>query len=345
MDARRAVKWFAARGNEKFSSVGKTRLPFWFVLTNRDAASAIWEGLVAKETGSFSGHESFPLRYGWPKKCVDAVAARPDVFAHDDAMVVLGVGKNMVKAIRHWGLATRVVEVDPETTSGDLRVSPIGALVFGTDGFDPYLEDPRTPWLLHWLLSTHREKATTWAWAFGSLDRRAFSREDFLRELVAAGISSRATKGSLARDVEVFFRTYVPARAARTVAVEDTLDCPLVELRLLREEGDGRYEFVRGLKPSLDDATFGFAVLEFWRRVAPDRETLSFGELLDKPGSPGRVFKLDERALVERLEAAESWSRGALLHDDTAGVRQLLRKKRVDPLAHLANELRRGRAA
>ena len=26
------------------------------------------------EAASFSGHESFALRYAWPKKCVDAVA-------------------------------------------------------------------------------------------------------------------------------------------------------------------------------------------------------------------------------------------------------------------------------
>ena len=78
---------------------------------------------------SFVGHESFPLRYGWLKKCVDAVAARPDVFAHDDAMVSLGVGKNMVKAIRHWGLITRVIEVDPEGAASrgrSLRVTPLG---------------------------------------------------------------------------------------------------------------------------------------------------------------------------------------------------------------------------
>jgi len=52
------------------------------------------------EGPSFSGHESFPLRYGWLKKCVDAVAEDAVFFARDDAMVALGVGKNMVRAVK-----------------------------------------------------------------------------------------------------------------------------------------------------------------------------------------------------------------------------------------------------
>jgi hypothetical protein len=297
-------------------------------------------GREAESAVSFSGHESFPLRYGWPKKCVDAVARHGDVFAHDDAMVVLGVGKNMVKAIRHWGLTTRVIEADPNGRGKAMRVSALGEVLFGERGADPYLEDPRTLWLLHWLISTHREKATTWSWSFGSWNRQAFSRDELLRDLQGADLSTRATASSIGRDVEVFLRTYVPARATRSVAVEDTLDCPLVELHLLREDPtERRYEFVRGPKPSLDNATLGFALLEFWQRVAPDRDSLSFEEILRHPGSPGRVFKLDDDSLVARFEDVARWSHKALLHDDTAGVRQLLRRKRVEPMDWLRREL------
>lgn len=288
---------------------------------------------------SFSGHESFPLRYGWPKKCVDAVARDPELFAGDEAMVALGVGKNMVKAVRHWGLALRLVEPDPDAPRRALRVSGLGALIFGDEGVDPYLEDPRTLWLLHWLLCSSREKATTWSWAFGAWGRLAFTRDELLRDLQATGLPPRTTASTLGRDVDVFLRTYVLARASRAVAIEDTLDCPLVELRLLREDPtERRYEFVRGPKPSLDNATLGFALLEFWNRVAPERDTLSFDEILRHPGSPARVFKLDDDSLVARFEDVARWSHKALLHDETAGVRQLLRHKRVEPLAWLRRE-------
>lgn len=296
---------------------------------------------------SFSGHESFTLRYGWPKKCVDAVAAQPDALSRDDAMVALGVGKNMVKAIRHWGLTARLVSpVDDAAGArrGELRVTPLGAALFGEEGADPYLEDPRTPWLLHWLLCTSPGRATTWAWAFGELDRRAFTRDELLRDLRAATVAGRATENTLGRDIDVFVRTYAPSKVERG-AVEDSLDGPLVELRLLREEpAERRYEFVRGPKPTLDDVVFGYAVLDYWGRVAPELDTLSVDALARGRGSPGRVFQLDDGSLSERLEACARWSRGVLLHDETAGLRQLLRKRRVDPTRWLVDELTRARA-
>ena len=304
------------------------------------------------EGASFSGHESFPLRYGWLKKCVDAVAEDATFFSRDDAMVALGVGKNMVRAIRHWALTARVVEPDPDAEASRggraLRVSALGALLFGREGVDPYLEDIRTLWLVHWLIATHPERASTWRWAFGEWGRQDFSRDELLRDLQTQALSARATPATLSRDADVFLRTYLPARATRAVAVEDTLDSPLVELRLLREDPVGqRCEFVRGPKPSLDSDTFGFALLEFWERAAGERDTLGVDELLARPGAPGRVFRLDPGSLAERLESVERWSRGAVLYDDTAGLRQLLRKKRVDPQAWLAHALRagRGRAA
>ena len=49
---------------------------------------------------SFSGHETFVFRYGWLTKAVTAVTEDPGVFAREDAIVRLGVGKNMVRSIR-----------------------------------------------------------------------------------------------------------------------------------------------------------------------------------------------------------------------------------------------------
>jgi hypothetical protein len=64
---------------------------------------------------SFSGHETFVFRYTWLKKAVDAVSFDPRIFGQDDAIVTLGVGKNMVRSIRHWGLATGTLEEEPKS--------------------------------------------------------------------------------------------------------------------------------------------------------------------------------------------------------------------------------------
>ena len=73
---------------------------------------------MAAAQNQFSGHESFPLRYPWLKKGFDAVAADAGAFLRDDAVATLGVGKNMVRAIRHWCLAAGVLV---EGDAGGLR--------------------------------------------------------------------------------------------------------------------------------------------------------------------------------------------------------------------------------
>src|SRR5262245_9789457 len=107
---------------------------------------------------SFSGHESFPFRYGWMKKGIDAVRSDGAVFSSDDAITILGVGKNMVRSIRHWCLAARLIEEfqpDPASRRSLLRPTPLGTALFTNDGWDPYLEDPATAWLLHWQIATN----------------------------------------------------------------------------------------------------------------------------------------------------------------------------------------------
>jgi hypothetical protein len=66
---------------------------------------------------AFSGHETFPFRYAWLKKGVDAVIQNPSVFSDDRAMIVLGVGKNMVHSIRHWCWAARLIEEETNSRS------------------------------------------------------------------------------------------------------------------------------------------------------------------------------------------------------------------------------------
>ena len=99
---------------------------------------------LAPETlPKFAGHETFTLRYGWLKKAVDATRERQDIFLQDDALVTLGVGKNMVRSIRHWGLVTGILEENNDVANNrgrSIRPSALGNLLFGPHGLDPYLE-------------------------------------------------------------------------------------------------------------------------------------------------------------------------------------------------------------
>src|SRR5687767_6823318 len=107
---------------------------------------------------SFSGHETFVFRYGWLKKAVDAVLKNAEVFRQEDAIVTLGVGKNMVRSIRHWALATKVLEEVSESRGSGLRPTDFGRFLFGEEGKDPYLVDPNSLWLLHWNLVSNESR-------------------------------------------------------------------------------------------------------------------------------------------------------------------------------------------
>ena len=47
------------------------------------------------------------------------------------------------------------------------------------------------------------------------------------------------------------------------------------------------------------DGIFLFALADFWARRAPEQATLAIDTPAYEPGSPGRIFKLDEDALID----------------------------------------------
>jgi hypothetical protein len=234
----------------------------------------------------------------------------------------------MVRSMRHWALATSVLQEEPKSRGSLMRVSQLGQFLFGSSGKDAYLEDPATLWLLHWQLLAHPTKCTTWKWVFSSLPSNEFTRNTLVESLreAARKTGSEPSESSVRRDVEVFVRTYLPSRLSSGLIAEESLDCPLVELDLLQETA-GVFRFARGPKETLPDSVFAFAVSDYWHRTASGRESLSFTDLLYGLSSPGSAFKLDENSLVERLERLEHFSEGDLSYADTAGLKQLYRHR------------------
>jgi hypothetical protein len=296
---------------------------------------------------SFSGHETFPFRYPWLKKGFDAALEAGHVFLRDDAITTLGVGKNMVRSIRHWCLATGVLA---ENRDRGLALNPtkFGARLLAEKGLDPYLEDPVTLWLLHWQIASSRGRAATWFWTFSYFHEPEFTREALTSALYSwtqTLSGKQVAESSLKRDVEVFLRTYVPSRQSRGGIAEDSIDCPLVELGLITQPGDGQtYRFRRGAQQSLSDGILLYSVLRFWEGFSPTAETLALHDLGRQPGSPGRLFKIDESSLAERLEVIERLTEGSLFYRETAGLRQLYRKRLLDPNEVLADAyVKRGR--
>ena len=282
--------------------------------------------------GQFAGHETFPLRLLWLKKAYDAVGSGADArtFQEQDAIARFGVGRNMAASIRYWALASGFFSERDRL----IAATPLGATILADDGFDPYLEQAATVWLAHWHVAATPEMTTTAYYAFNLLSAIEFDPAILLEELFALVEENRwrATRGTLKRDIEVFLRSYVRRGDALN---EDAAEPLLAELAMIREARlGGWYEFVRGPKPSLHDAVFALALDQYWERSGGST-TLTTEQICYAPGSPGRVFKLDEDSVITRLMRLDDLTGGAWQWVDTAGLRQVQRTAAFDPMTTL----------
>ncbi len=270
---------------------------------------------------SFARHETFHPRFGWFRKAYAVAAQDPGVFKRPDAPVVLGVGKNMVRAIRFWGFAAKIIAKDPRSPN---RRAPTfvptrrGRALFGEGGWDPYMEDPGTLWLLHWLLLAPPSQLPVFWLAFNEFGAVEFAESD-LTESVLAQLEAAAdwpvpNESSVRKDVSALLRTYAPVEESRRVAVDDLLDCPMRELNLLgRSPATGLHRFALGSKPTLPSEIAVHAVLDWADRVGIGARTVALSRLAHEPGSPGRAFKLNEHELLAILQPAAERTKGLRL--------------------------------
>lgn len=278
----------------------------------------------------FAGHETFPLRLLWLKKAFDAVGsgAPSGTFQEQEAIARFGVGRNMAASMRYWALASRFFQ----EADRQIFPTPLGKLILSDDGFDPYVERAASVWICHWHIASTPEMTTTAYYAFNALAAIEFDPSTLIDELLSLVSAKgwRATRGTLKRDVEVFLRSYARKGDALT---EDAAEPLLAELGLVREARlGGWYEFVRGPKPTLHDGVFAYALSEFWERQGGS-SSLTAEQVCYGPGSPGRVFKLDEDSVITRLMRLDDVTGGAWRWTDTAGLRQIQRIQDVDPIS------------
>ena len=282
---------------------------------------------------AFGRHESFPLRYGWITKGIRALVKTPDIFTRDDATVTLGVGKNMVSAIRHWLLAARIVERDGRQ---DLVVSPVGDILFPDEdeGGDPYLEDEATIWLLHWLMATNPSNATAIYWFFNHFHKTEFGSAEVaatLSDYVRKNVKARVAASTLKSDATLLLRMYAPAREGRNLVLEDMLNSPLAELRLLDRIDTRTWRAFPTPREELPLDVFAFAVAELFAHLGTKQ--LSVAQLMYSEKdhcAPGAVFRMTEEGLVQKVEALCAAFPNSLRMDRTAGLYQLYQIREIE---------------
>jgi hypothetical protein len=280
----------------------------------------------------FSGHESFSLRYPWLKKGYEEICKDSGAFSADDAVVRLGVGKNMVQSIRYWCLATRMLRSESSSHGRVLFPSDLGSRLLGDTGWDPYVEDEGTAWLLHWNLCSVGTWTPTWYWAFNFLPSTALSQpslvalmSDWVRALGWADVAASTKK----RDLECMIHCYCARRIGSRAALE-SISCPLQGLGLVEwDASSGLLRWPTGNKPSLPLAVFIYALCEYWWKTQPHRLSLDIQEICLAEGSPGRVFRLDEDSVLNYVSQIAAVAANSLSLERTPLVNRVVAKKAV----------------
>lgn len=277
----------------------------------------------------FSGHETFPIRQLWLLKAYTyalkhASDDKGAVFSGDEAMVELGVGKNMVSSMRFWGDAVGILN----NKHGSTVPSSLGHLIFGE--LDPNCEHPSTPWLVHWQLSNRPNRSTVFWYLFNQVNTQTLTREDFQSglTLLANKAGKKISAQTIKRDVEVCLRSYVPFLAGRNKAVtEEFIEPLLAGLGIVKVFSKDVFGIPRSARPTLSNGLFAFALMDYWLTRPGNTATLDFFQISHAIGSPGKVFRIDENSLAERLEELETFTNGELVWTEQSGIKAVIRRE------------------
>lgn len=221
---------------------------------------------------TFSGHESFQCKSLWLKKGYD-YAKNGKSFNDDYAVVELGVGKNMVAAIRYWLRAFGITDSNDQPTD-------LGDYLLGADGCDPYIEDIGTLWLLHYLL-VKKQVATLYNIVFVEYNksRKEFDKTDLANVIRRMFADKRFgntpyNEKTIARDIDTLLKNYV---APDSVKACDDFSALLLDLKLIAKSGKDLYTFHATGRAKMESLIFLFVVLDY---TGGEQQVIEFDVLL-----------------------------------------------------------------
>ena len=268
----------------------------------------------------FRAHDTFFIRKGWLSKGMRCVSKKPDVFISRDEnpMDALGIGANMVKALRYWLQAVGLT-VEPSKGKRVQSLTALGKQVYKNDA---YIEELGTLYLLQYRLASQKEEATAWYFFFNEFSMSEFSREEFVVALqkYTKMIDSETDYAirSLNDDFQCIINTYLPRYKSNPTKVspENNIDCPFGELGLVDILNKRKKIYKKSVPVS--NTLNPYVVLAVIADNANGRKEISLNELLTAPCNIGRVFNLDSITMLDALYRIEKM--GLIKINRTAGL-------------------------
>ena len=250
----------------------------------------------------FGGHQSFHLRDQWLYKGIYWTNETPSILLHQDrniekAIQKMGVGKNMVNSIRYWLKATKLIEIDNK----GYYLTDIAQTILEKD---PYFELDGTLLLLHYLLVTNKDEATTWHWFFNHFLADEFDKES-LENALSAYVQLKTDKKvkdtTLDKDLTCLLRMYQSVSWAGKKNPETETPSPFTKYGWIEKKGD---KFIRN-KLNINDFNihiFSYIVYLFWENYLSSTESIQLEELSNKENSPGRIFHFSQEEMSDLID-------------------------------------------
>lgn len=274
----------------------------------------------------FRAHDTFYIRKGWLSKGMKYVIANKDVFVSktENPMDVLGLGANMVKALRYWLQAVGLTE-EPKKGKRSQQLTALGELVYKNDR---YIEELGTLYLLQYKLASNRENATAWYFFFNEFSLAEFGKDEFAEALQKyikiTGDGESVASRSINDDFSCIINTYLPRYKSNPAKVspENNIDCPFGELGLVDVLNKSKKTYKKSIPAAASiDPWVALAVV---MENADNRQEIPLNELLTAPGNIGKVFNLDSITMLDILYHIERL--GELKINRTAGLDVVLLK-------------------
>lgn len=255
----------------------------------------------------FRAHDTFFIRKGWLSKGMERIVEKPDLFIDRDEnpMDILGIGANMVKALRYWLQAVGLTS-EPARGRRIQTLTRLGEQIYDNDR---YIEELGTLYLLQYQLAKQAREAAAWYFFFNKFNMSEFTKEEFVQDLQNYILMSEKEEmpaiRSLNDDFSCIISTYLPRYKSNPgkVSPENNIDCPFGELGLV----DIANKKKKTYKKSIPSArSFNpWVILAVIVDQSEGRGEIGLNELLTKPCNIGKVFNLDAITMLDILHEIE----------------------------------------
>ena len=265
---------------------------------------------------TFSGHESFYCKSLWLKKGYDFLSQKY-IFSASDAVVELGVGKNMVNSIRYW-MKSFGLTIDDKLTV-------IANYLFNSNnGRDKYAEDLTTLWLLHYLLiSTNVASIYNLLFLSFQREKREFDKEQLLqfikRKCDVPEQKNVFNENTVNKDIRVMLQNYVMPTDLKSL---EDFSALLINLNILRMNEDKKYIFNTKNKNEVPANVVMFALID----MKGSDKTVSFDMLLDI----SLLFCMPITELISIIKKLEIDFPNVITYNDNSGVRNVQFLNEID---------------